>query len=366
MTAATCPREESSLGRVQDLLADFFDEATARASSYGPHFERLWREAGRSVSGGKLVRPLLLLNAYDALTSEGARSRRPAARGEAVERLAVAVELLHYAFLLHDDVIDGDLLRRGRPNLVGEILGDCHRAVVDASRALHWAQTCGILMGDLLLSASHQGFARADVPQAERLRLLDLLDLTITDSVAGEQVDVGLSDGVVDPELATILDMTTRKTATYTFELPLRMAAVLAGAPGGVERRLGRIGRHLGLAFQLQDDLLCAFGDPELHGKDRYSDLREGKQTAIIAAARATPEWPRVEALLGEAARSEENAATLSGLLAECGAQARVVELAERELRSAGELIHAPVGELPVGVRRVLLDLIGQLRGRSS
>ena len=64
MTAATCPREESSLGRVQDLLADFFDEATARASSYGPHFERLWREAGRSVSGGKLVRPLLLLNAY--------------------------------------------------------------------------------------------------------------------------------------------------------------------------------------------------------------------------------------------------------------------------------------------------------------
>ena len=82
----------------------------------------------------------------------------------------------------------------------------------------------------------------------------------------------------------------------------LRMAAVLAGAPGGVERRLGRIGRHLGLAFQLQDDLLCAFGDPELHGKDRYSDLREGKQTAIIAAARATPEWPRVEALLGEAA----------------------------------------------------------------
>jgi geranylgeranyl diphosphate synthase type II len=264
------------------LLGDFFDREKARAAAYGPHFARLWTLAGRAVSGGKLVRPRLLIDSYEALISDDAWSADgvAAVTHDEVARLAVAVELLHYSFLLHDDVIDGDLLRRGRPNLIGAMLDDNRAPLGDMSRAMHWAQTCGILMGDLLLSASHQIFARAEVPDVQRRRLLDLLDSTILDSVAGEQIDVGLSDAIIPPDLATILDMTTRKTATYTFELPMRMAAVLAGASGGVKDLLGAIGRHLGLAFQLQDDLMSVFG---------------GRPTPTCARANRRPSSPPPE-----------------------------------------------------------------------
>ncbi len=368
MTLCLCSDEQVTRARFRFLLDDFFDRGIARAAAFGPDVERLWQLAARTVSGGKLVRPNLLIGVFDALISDRscAPHRDPERASEVVAHLAVGIELLHYAFLLHDDVLDGDLLRRGHPNLIGAVLDDDDTSAPDAARSMHWAQTCGILMGDLLLSATHQIFARAELPAAQRGHLFDLLDLTILDSVAGELVDVGLSDAVIAPELSTILDMTTRKTATYTFELPMRMAAVLADAPPVLERRLGDIGRHLGLGFQLQDDLICAFGDPASHGKDRYSDLREGKQTAIIAAARQTKAWPRVETLLAKAAFSRDAAAELSELLRDCGAQDRVADLAEQEFRSAVALINTSGGELPPAARAVLLDLVASLRGRRS
>lgn len=372
MTAPICTDEAATRAHLQTLISEFFEGGTGRAAGYGSHFQKLWQIAGRSVAGGKLMRPLLLMNCHDALSSDpdsrhhGHHTGSDPISNDPVPNLAVAVELLHYSFLLHDDVIDGDLLRRGRPNLIGSMVNDDATADHDVARVMHWAQTCGILMGDLLLSASHQIFARAAVPEPQRIRLLDLLDETIEDSIAGEQIDVGLSDAIISPELHTILDMTARKTATYSFELPMRMAAVLAGAPRCVEDRMGTIGRHLGLGFQLQDDLLGAFGDPAAHGKDHFSDLREGKQTAIIAAARSTPAWPDIEGLLEMAVLSQHEAARLSAMLAECGAQDRVADLAEQELRSATMLIDTSGEDLPRPVRTVLVDLIEKLRGRSS
>lgn len=393
--ATTLSSAQATRERIQTLLADYFEQGIVRAAAYGAPFERLWRVAGQSVPGGKLLRPMLLLATFDALNSDAlnsdgldsdglnsdglnsdlanAGSRGGVASRDVAERLALAVELLHYAFLLHDDVIDGDLLRRGQPNLIGAVLDEHERGADEdaaaASRPTHWAQTCGILMGDLLLAAAHQIVARADVPAPQRETLLDLLEEAVVDSVAGEHADVGLSDAAIPPALATILAMTTRKTATYTFELPLRMAAVLAGATTSRERRLGEIGRHLGLAFQLRDDLDSAFGDPAQHGKDRFSDLREGKETAIIAAARSTTQWPRINDLRAPATRSQTDAAVLSEALIDCGAEARVADLAEQELRSAAAVIggddtNAEAEEaLGPAVRAVLLDLVEQVRG---
>lgn len=347
----------SARSLVEQRLTDVFREGESRAARYGEHFSRLWATAGDTVLGGKLVRPMLLVDIWEALATHPTDRLR-----DTVLNLAAAVELLHFSFLLHDDIIDGDLIRRGRPNLIGALLTEAAGAV-PPHQAAHWAHTGGILMGDLMIAASHQAFARADLPQPQRMRILDLLDHTVVESVAGEQTDVGLADAVVDPQLPTILAMTSHKTATYTFELPLRMAAVLASSPDGVEDRLGAIGRHLGLGFQLQDDLLSAFGDPGCHGKDEFSDLREGKQTAIIAHARSTEAWPGIEALLGRPGLSIAEATQLAGMLTECGAQDFVERLVEEQLRSA----HALVGhELPVGARHVLLSFVDQLRGRRA
>ena len=99
---------------VERALGGFFDARTATAASYGENFERLWALSSQGVRGGKLVRPVLMLKAYDALVASG---EGPTSYGaelpdrEAILNIAAAIELLHYSFLLHDDVLDGDVVR---------------------------------------------------------------------------------------------------------------------------------------------------------------------------------------------------------------------------------------------------------------
>lgn len=344
---------------IEDELSGLIRKRASAATAYGPNFARLWTLAGQNVLGGKFVRPLLLMETYDAL-QQGRTGHR-----ETAISIAAAVELLHYAFLLHDDVIDGDLVRRGHPNLIGSLLAETGE-LPRPDGGLHWAQTGGILMGDMLLAGTHQAFARADLPHTLRLRLLDLLEHTINETVAGEQLDVGLGDGIVAPELKTILMMCGYKTATYTFELPLRAAAALAGADFAVETALATAGRHLGLAFQLQDDLLSTFGDPSRHGKDPFSDLREGKQTAIIAHARTTSAWPDIEPFFGRPELNGADAEHVRRQLSDCGAEKFVQTLIEDEMRAFNSLLNNTRSQIPPSVRTVLLDLAGQLEGRQS
>ncbi|MFI2565159.1 polyprenyl synthetase family protein [Paenarthrobacter sp. NPDC018779] len=351
---------------IEGELSALIGERTKTAVRYGPEFHRLWKIAGENVLGGKFVRPLLLVETYDSLTAANARDRRTAIS------IAAAIELLHYAFLLHDDVIDGDLVRRGRPNLIGSLLAEAGQLPPSGERpdagrpdsALHWAQTGGILMGDMLLAATHQAFARAELPQETRIRLLDLLEHTINETVAGEQLDVGLGDGIIAPELETILTMCGYKTATYTFELPLRAAATLAGVEPSIESTLAAAGRHLGLAFQLQDDLLSTFGDPRQHGKDPFSDLREGKQTAIIAYARKTSAWAGIEPWFGRADLGGSDAERVRELLSGCGAETFVQGHIDQQTREFRKAISS--AGIPGGTRDVLLELAGQLEGRQS
>src|SRR4051794_11410234 len=100
----------SLLERFDARLAGFFSERLAAAARYGGEYHRLWASARDASEGGKRIRPRLVLSAFDAL---GGTER------DAALDTALAFELLHTAFLLHDDVIDADVVRRGRPNLSG-------------------------------------------------------------------------------------------------------------------------------------------------------------------------------------------------------------------------------------------------------
>ncbi|MGK0716621.1 polyprenyl synthetase family protein [Leucobacter sp. W1153] len=352
---------------VERELSEIFAAQTAAAEAYGSEFTHLWGLAAEHVLGGKLVRPVLMVEIFDALAAESAPARR--VERESIIRLAAAIELLHYSFLLHDDVIDGDLVRRGRRNLIGALLDDgSARGECDQRGALHWARTGGILMGDLLLATTHQIFARVELPQTVRIQMLDLLEHTITESIAGEQLDVGLSDGLIAPDLSTVLTMSAHKTATYTFELPMRAAAILAQAPQHLERSLTAAGYHLGLAFQLQDDLISTFGDPELHGKDPFSDLREGKQTAIISYARMTTAWPTIESEFGNPELTEKMGARMRALLTDCGAEKFVRGLVEEQTTALYEVLAGAGSAYSIapGARRVLLALAAELEERRS
>lgn len=359
----------SRSSEIEREIHTILETRTRHASAYGPHLTRLWRLASESIEGGKLVRPRLLIDAFDALTERPAPGSAP--RASAL-RIAAAVELLHFSFLLHDDVIDEDLLRRGAPNLIGKMLQDRSSArTVDPDRAgegdaVHWARSNGILLGDLMLAATHQVFARETLPPAMRSRLLDLLDHTVTESVAGEQLDVGLSDGVLRSEVSAVLEMSRMKTATYTFDLPLRAAAILTEAEAVVEDAIGRISRHLGIAFQLQDDLLSVFGCSDEHGKDPFSDLREGKETVIIAFARTTTAWPSIAPRFGATDLSDADGLVIRALLTHCGAEDFVRSLIDDHLSATIDLVSSTGSAVPPALADVVLKLIDSLEGRRS
>jgi geranylgeranyl diphosphate synthase type II len=345
-----------------DLMADvdtriqtFFADRRADAAQYGGEYEHLWQAAARASVGGKRLRPMLVLTAH-----RGVHGRE---MSDALD-VAVAFELLHTAFLLHDDVIDGDQMRRGVPNMVGEFGTDARRLAISEPRAEQWGRTAAILAGDLLIHYSQSLVARLDVDHATRVALLDVLDRGVFVTAAGELADVSFSVGVSEARLTDALAMTERKTAAYSFEGPLVAGAILGGADRTCVAALADYGRMLGVAFQLGDDLLGTFGVQDVTGKSVINDLREGKETPLIAFARATDGWAEVDGLLGRSDLRREEAAALRSALERCGARAFVESLVADYAREAVAALDVP--SVPAGLASQLEEFAGTCVGRAS
>lgn len=314
----TTPTTDEALQR---LLA----EGRARAEAIDPAHARLWDALAAATEGGKRFRPLLVIAAHDALG--GTRSSAAVAVG-------TAVELLHTAFIIHDDVIDGDDLRRGRPNVSGTFNAYAldHGATPDDAGDL--GRAAGILAGDLALAAAIRTVATCGAPGEVVHQLLDHFDAALHTTAAGELADVSLSLRAGAASLSESLTMAEQKTSAYSFALPLQAGALLAGADEVSVSRLGEAGRVLGIAFQLLDDVLGVFGDPSRTGKSATTDLRTRKQTPLLTHARSTPEWEEIRAHVGRDL-TETELTDVRRLLTESGSRRFVEELAETHLSSA-------------------------------
>ncbi|MGY4642671.1 polyprenyl synthetase family protein [Cellulomonas sp. URHB0016] len=334
----------------RQTFAEFFATGAARASGVEPR--ALWDAMADAADGGKRLRPQLLMATYEAFGGT---------RPEVAQHVADAVELLHTAFVMHDDVIDRDLHRRGRPNVFGAFEARGRAAGASASRAHRYGQAAGILAGDLALVGATRLVATADTDRSTVLRLLDLLDETVRVTAEGELGDVRLGIGVDEPALADVLTVEEHKTAVYSFSLPMRAGAVLAGAPRGVLPALDRLGRLLGTAFQLQDDLLGVFGDEAVTGKSTLSDLREGTVTALVVHARTTVEWATVAAHLGDPDLTRSAADDVRDALTRCGSRQLVEDLVEQHLAEAGRIARelGPVADV---VERLTDELLAVTR----
>lgn len=334
---------DDAVREVDARLHALVDRGASRALRHSPHYAELWRTMRAAVSGGKRVRPRMLLACFTRLTTADA---------EPAIRLAVAIELLHTALLLHDDLIDGDLERRGVPNLVGAFRSAGKAAGLTAPQSERWGETAGILAGDLLLTAALREGMLPGLDSNRSERIAELLDESIFRAAAGELADVAYAARLSTPSLDDIRDMMADKTAHYSLELPLRAAAVLADAGPEIEERLGAIGRSLGILFQMQDDLLGVFGDPATTGKSTTGDLREGKQTLLVAFARDSPAWGSASALFGDPALDEAGAAVLREALEGSGARAAFEAELRRERDHAVQLI--TTAGLPAQLEHVL------------
>ncbi len=195
-------------------------------------------------SGGKRLRPLLVLLSARACGYEGIHHRT----------MAAVIEFIHTSTLLHDDVVDESDTRRGR----------------DTANAV-WGNAASVLVGDFLYSRSFEMMVEPGL-----MRIMEVMSEATNVIAAGEVMQL-LNVRNADIDETAYLEVIYRKTAKL-FEAAARMGAVLTGQPA-LEAPLAAYGRHLGAAFQLVDDALDYMGDPETLGKNVGDDLAEGKPT---------------------------------------------------------------------------------------
>ncbi|MDY0909326.1 polyprenyl synthetase family protein [Microbacterium sp. CFBP9034] len=266
----------------------------SRAGELGQGFGALADALARATRGGKRFRPALVAASFESFGGDATST-------PGLYPVAAAFELLHTAFVVHDDVIDHDTERRGIPNVAGEFRERARAQGADAAGSALLGDAAGILAGDLLLHEALRLVAFADVDPVARERLYALVDDAVYVSAAGELADVENSVVAGRATAEDALDAAFNKTAVYSFRAPLQAGAVLAAAPDEAMRVLEFAGGRLGLAFQLIDDLIGAFGSSEQAGRESGGDLRESKRTPLVALAQQTPSWARVNEALGMA-----------------------------------------------------------------
>jgi geranylgeranyl diphosphate synthase type I len=261
-------------------------------------------------SGGKRLRPTFC---HIAFTGAG---------GEPGDPMAVdagaALELLHAFALLHDDVMDDAASRRGvaTAHVSWEVR---HRDGGWRGEARRFGEGVAVLVGDL--AAVYADRLLGDAPAPAR-RLYDDLRVEL---MAGQFLDL-LHTARGGVQAAVARRIAVLKSARYTVERPLQLGAALTGRLDELGEPLSAYGLPLGEAFQLRDDLLGAFGDPNLTGKPVGDDLREGKPTLLLALAgeRATPGQAAVLGRAGTPGMGDDDVADLQEVLVATGARARV------------------------------------------
>lgn len=321
------------------VLADVHSPSGRRDALY----RTLWDELGRAVGGGKRFRGRLVVELHDALGGP---------RREAAAQVGAAFELLHVGFLVHDDLIDHDTMRRGQPNLAARMAAAARGAGASEQAAQQLAEGAAVLAGDLAISLAHRLAATVDAPVAVHAPLQQLMWETVYVSVAGELGDVASALGLQQPSVADALRIAAEKTALYSFQAPMRAGAILAGAPAGLRAEIDGVGLSLGKAFQLVDDLLGVFAPESVTGKSALSDLREGKATTLILHARTLPVWSRVGGDIGRADLDDATAELVRRELATSEAPGRVREQARAELDAACAAVRESTA--PAAVERVV------------
>ena len=282
--------------------------------------------------GGKKLRPVLTLLACEA--AGGAWEHALPA--------AAAIELIHNFSLVHDDVEDGDRLRR-------------HRLTVWGVWGVPKAVNCGSAMQALVYRAA-SGIRRSGASPEASLTLLKLLTDAVLEMTEGQHLDIDFQErGSI--AVAQYFDMTSRKTGAL-LEAAARSGALLAGAPRETEDGLARFGRSFGLAFQARDDYLGVWADPDATGKAVGADIeRRKKSLPVVYALEHDPEGAGrlVREVMSQETISGDDCDRVAAALDECGARQFTERAAEQHSADARNTLETYL--LPSPARNALAEM---------
>lgn len=324
-----------------------------RAQARGDGIDGLVDALARASAGGKRFRPALVAAGFAAWDG-------PAHRTAALYDVAAAFELLHTAFVVHDDVIDHDTVRRGVLNVGGEFRARSLRSGMTEADASQVGDAAGILAGDLLLYEASRTIALADLPPDLRTEVFAIVDDAVMVSAAGELADVEHAVARQMPEPADLVRATHDKTAVYSFAAPLEAGAALAGAPRPERSLLAACGGRLGLAYQLVDDLIGAFGTDGQAGRAAGADLREAKRTPLLGFAYTSEHWDEVSDAVALARTGPVAVRAAQQALDGAGARERLADMIAGTLAEA----RAMSGALPPPARALVDTLAVEVAER--
>lgn len=284
--------------------------------------------------GGKRIRPILLMLTYNVYAEDIERALMP----------AMAVEIFHNFTLLHDDIMDNAAVRRGRPSVPAK-----------------WGDNVAILSGDAMLILAYTYLQRTN---SERLsQIFERFNKMAAEVCEGQQFDMDFETqqkvSVVD-----YMRMIELKTAALLAGSAI-IGAILAGASDGDCKRLYDFAREVGLAFQLQDDLLDSYGDERL-GKKIGGDILEGKKTILMIEAFSRANEQQREVLRTTHLRNDlsdaEKISTIKALYDELGVPERVEQqIAQKFQKALGILDTLEVPqERTVELRHYAENLVGR------
>ncbi|WP_199849474.1 polyprenyl synthetase family protein [Blastococcus sp. Marseille-P5729] len=280
--------------------------------------------------GGKRIRPLFGYCGWRAAAGDQ--------EDDAVVRAVSSLELVQAAALVHDDIIDESDSRRGRPS-VHRAFEQQHRSGGYAGDAAKHGVATAILIGDLALIWADALVQAAGLDDAALLRVRHDLDLMRIEVMSGQYLDVLEQARPAPPEQAeeSALRVAELKSASYTVARPMLIGAAIADAGPDIRAAYASFGHHVGIAFQLRDDLLGVFGDPTVTGKPAGDDLREGKRTVLVARAlqRLGDRAADVIDGLGRPDLDSAQVDRLRDLLIDSGAPAEVEALIEEHSAAA-------------------------------
>ncbi|MBS2537606.1 polyprenyl synthetase family protein [Catenulispora sp. NF23] len=288
---------------------------------------------------------------------------RAAGQGDspAMVRAAAAMELVHAAALVHDDLIDNSPLRRGVPT-PHVALRDATAKSPDPDGA---ARSLALLVGDLLMAWAGQLFTGCGLPAIYLGRARPMWSVLARELIAGECLEVLRTGTEADPQES--LAIVRYKTAKYTVEHPLHIGGRLGGASARTLGAFTDYGLPLGEAFQLRDDLLAVFGDPALTGKSNLDDLTAARPTALVAFARQGAD-PRdravLDGLLGRTDLGTRDLIEVRAILQRSGARGRVEQLIAQRVRRARAALDG--ANLPRSAAEALHRLAEAVTTRSS
>jgi|HubBroStandDraft_2_1064218.scaffolds.fasta_scaffold146345_1 geranylgeranyl diphosphate synthase type I len=331
---------EVARGKIEIALASWLTSKAKETAALTPE-ARAPIEAAFDLArrGGKRLRAVLAGCTYEGFRGEGG--------ADAVLMAGVALELLQVYLLIHDDWMDGDELRRGGPSVPAMMRAQfSSRDLADASAILAGDYAAGLALDALLSVPCAPGRVAKAAHELARV---------MQDVVAGQLLDVHASHEsarLLTERQADVECMHALKTASYTVRAPVLIGARLAGASDPTCRVLEAFAEPLGVAFQLRDDVLGTFGDPRATGKPAWSDLRQGKRTALVAAAAEDAEAASFLRVLGDADAEVAELEALATYLTRSGVRARVEARIDALLSEARAALDSPL--VPETARLVL------------